>query len=71
MINIYNIAYPGQHFKIKISKGSIYHVIVPNTLKIMFDFEIEPTEKVRSVLNNVGRSLVKKKCLGLVQKRLM
>ena len=71
MINISNIAYPGQHFKIKISKGSIYHVIVPNTLKIMFDFETEPTEKVRSVLNNVGRSLVKKKCLGLVQKRLM
>ena len=71
MINISNIAYPGQHFKIKISKGSIYHVIVPNTLKIMFDSEIEPTDKVRSVLNNVGRSLVKKKCLGLVQKRLM
>ena len=70
-INTPNIAYPGQHFKIKIPKGSMDHVIVPNTLKITFDLEIESTDKPRSVANNAGRTLLKKKCLGLVQKRLM
>ena len=41
---------------------------MPNTLKIMFDFEIESTDKVRSVVNNVGRSLVKRKVLRLGSK---
>ena len=59
-INTTNIAYPGQHFKIKIHKGSIDHVIVPNILKITFDLEIESTGKAHSVVNNVGRTLVKK-----------
>ena len=58
-INTTNIAYPGQHL-IKIHKGSIDHVIVPNILKITFDLEIESTGKARSVVNNVGRTLVKK-----------
>ena len=63
MINTPNIAYPGQQFKIKISKGSIDHVIVPNTLKITFDLEIKSTDKARSVVNNVGRILIKKDSL--------
>ena len=58
-INTPNIAYPGQHFKIKIPKGSIDHAFVPNTLKTTFDLEIKSTEKARSVINN-GRTLVKK-----------
>ena len=62
-INTPNIAYPGQQFKIKISKGSIDHVIVPNTLKITFDLEIKSTDKARSVVNNVGRILIKKDSL--------
>ena len=70
-INTPNIAYPGQHFKVKTPKGSTDHVIAPNTLKITFDLEIKSTDKARSVVNNVGRALVEKKCLGLVQKRLM
>ena len=69
-VNTPNIAYPGQHFKIIISQGSSDHVIVPGTVKITFDLDIEPTDKARSVINNVGRTLVKKKCLSLVQKRL-
>ena len=50
-INTPNIAYPGQHFKIKIPKGSIDHVIVRNTFKITFDLDIESTDKASSVLN--------------------
>ena len=61
----------GQHFKIKIPKGSIDHVIVPNTLKITFDLDIESTDKALSIANNVGTTSVNKKCLDLVQKRLM
>ena len=37
------------------------HVIVPGTVKIMFNLDIELTHKARSVLNNVGRELMKKK----------
>ena len=55
-----NIAYPGQHFKIIIPQGSADHVIVPDTIKITFDLEIKSTDKARSVVNNVGRKLVKK-----------
>ena len=70
-VNTSNIAYPGQHFKIIIPQGSADHVIVPDTLEITFDLELTSTDKVLSVANNVGRTLVKKKCLGLVQKTLV
>ena len=50
-INTPNIAYPGQHFKIKIPKGSIDRVIVRNTFKITFDLDIESTDKASSVVN--------------------
>ena len=66
--NTPNIAYPGQH--IKILKGSRDHVILPDTIKITFNLEVESTDKARSVMNNVGRALVKKRSLYLVQKRL-
>ena len=60
MINTPNIAYPGQHFKVKILKGSVDHIIVPNTLKITFDLELTSTDKARSAVSNGGRTLVKK-----------
>ena len=59
-VNTPNIAYPGQHFKIIIPQGSADHVSVPDTIKITFDLEIKSTDKARSVVNNVGRKLVKK-----------
>ena len=59
-VNTPNIAYPGQQFKIIIPQGSADHVIVPDTIKITFDLEIKSTDKARSVVNNVGRKLVKK-----------
>ena len=54
-----NIAYPDQH----IPHGSRDHVIIPDTVKITFNLDIESTDKARSVANNVGRALVKKKVL--------
>ena len=69
-INTPNIAYQGQHVKIKIPKGSMDHVIVPNTLKITFDPKIKSTDKARSVVNNVGRTLLKKKVFRLGSKEI-
>ena len=43
------------------TQGSRDHVIVPDTIKIMFNLEIESTDKERSVVNNVDRTLVKTK----------
>ena len=62
-----NIAYPNQHIDIEILHGSRDHVIVPDTVKITFNLDIEPTDKTR-VVKNVGRALVKKKVLMLVSK---
>ena len=59
-VNMHNIAYPNQHLDIKIPHGSRDHVIVPDTVKITFNLDIESADKTRSVVNNVGRALVKK-----------
>ena len=67
--NLPNIAYPSQHTDIGIPHGSRNHVIVPDTTKITFNLDIESTDKARSVVNNVGRPLVKKRCWCLVQKK--
>ena len=66
--NTPNTAYPSQHIDIEIPRGSRDHVIVPDTIKITFNLEIESTDKTRSVVNNVGRALVKKKELILGSK---
>ena len=60
-INIPNIAYPKQHNDIEIPKSTRDHVIIPDTVKITFILDIESTDKARSVVNNVGRALLKKK----------
>ena len=62
-VNMPNIAYPSQHIDIEIPHGSRDHVIIPDTIKITFNLGIESTDKARSVVNNVGRALVKKKVL--------
>ena len=46
-VNIPNIAYPNQHIDIEISHGSRDHVIVPGTVKITFNLDIESTDKAR------------------------
>ena len=59
-INIPNMAYPNQHIDTKIPHGFSDHVIVPHTVKITFNFDIESTDKIRSTVKNVSRTLVKK-----------
>ena len=58
-VNMPNIAYPNNH--IDILHGSRDHVIVTGTVEIMFNVNIESTDKTRSIVNNVRRALVKKK----------
>ena len=55
--NMPNIAYPRQHIDTEIPHGSRDHVIIPDTLKIKFDFDLESKDKARSVVNNVERAL--------------
>ena len=52
------------------TQGSRDHVIVPDTIKIVFNLEIESTDKERSVVNNVDRTLVKTKELILGSKEI-
>ena len=58
-VNMPNIAYPNQHIDIEIPHGSRDHVIVPDTVKITFNLNIESTDKTRSIVNNADRTLVK------------
>ena len=62
-VNMRNIAYPNQHTDIEIPHGSRYHVIIPDTVKVTFNLGIKSIDETRSVVNNVGRALVKKKVL--------
>ena len=55
------IANPNQYIDIEIPHGSKDHVIIPDTVKITFNLDITSTGKARSVVNNVGRALVKKR----------
>ena len=68
--NAPNMAYPSQHINIEIPKGSRDHVIVPDTLKLTFNLEIQSTVKTRCIVNNVSRALIKKRSSYLVQQRL-
>ena len=67
-VNMPNIVYPNQHIDTEIPHGSRYYVIVPDTIKITFNLDTESTDKTRSIANNVGRVLVKKKVLMLGSK---
>ena len=43
---------------------------MPDTVKISFTLNIESTDKISSIVNNVGRALVKKKMLMLRSKEI-
>ena len=43
-------------------------MIVPDTVKVTFNHDIESTNKTLCVVNNVGRALVRKKVLILGSK---
>ena len=63
-----NIAYLSQHIVIEIPHGSRDDGIIPDTVKITFNLQVTSTDKALSVVNNVGRALVKKKVLMLGSK---
>ena len=69
-VNMPNIAYPDQHIDIEIPHGSRDHVIIPDTAKTTFNLDITSTEKARSVVNNVDRTLAKEKVLILGSKEI-
>ena len=60
-VNMPNVAYPNQHIDIEIPHGS-RDLIVSDTIKITFNLDFTSTDKALSVVNNVGRTLVKKRC---------
>ena len=64
------MAYPSQHIDIKIAHGPRDYAIVPNTVQITFNLDIESVDKTRNIVNNVGRALVKKKMLILGSKEI-
>ena len=66
--NMPNIAYPSQHTDMVIPRGSKDRVILPDTVKITLNLNFESTNKTRSVMNNVGWALVKKKVFMLGSK---
>ena len=67
-VNMPIIAYLNQHIDIEIPHGSRDHVIVPDTIKIMFNVDIESSDKARSIMHNVGRVLIEKKAFMLGSK---
>ena len=64
-VNISIIAYPSQHIATDIPHGSRDYAIIPDSVKITFNLDIKSTDKACSVVNNVGRAMVKKKVLML------
>ena len=67
-VNTPNMAYPNQHTDIVIPHGSRDQVIIPDTVKMTFNLDTKSTDKARSVVNNIGRALVKTKVLMLGSK---
>ena len=67
-VNMSKIAHPNQYIDSDIPHSSRYHVIIPVTVKITLNLDINSTDKAHSVVNNVGRALAKKKVLMLGSK---
>ena len=65
-LNMSNMAYQKQHIDTAIRHGSKYHVIVSENIKIKSNLDIELIDKTHSIVNNIGRALVRKKLLMLV-----
>ena len=64
-----DIAYPNQQTDMEIPHGSKDHVILPDTVKIPFDLDIESTDKARS-LWRMQQGTGKKKVLMLGLKEI-
>ena len=64
-MNIPNLAYSNQYINAEIPYGSKYHVFDQDIVQIIFDLDIESIDKAISIVNNVGRALMKKIVLML------
>ena len=62
-VNVLNAAHHNRHFGVKIPSGPHKHAIVPDSLRLRFNFDLESTDKTRSTVNNIGRAIVQKKTL--------
>ena len=62
MVNKPNLDYRNHYIYIEISHGWRDCVIVQDVVNIMFDVEIESTEKTGNIVKNVDITLMKKKC---------
>ena len=62
MVNIPNIAYPDQHVDTEVTHFLKDHAVAPDTVnKTAFILDLEPIDDKRhSIVNSVGRALVKK-----------
>ena len=60
-VNKYNMVYSKKHTDVEIPLGSRDHVIVLETVTITFNLNIEPKDKARRIVNNVGIPLVSEK----------
>ena len=69
-LNISNLGYPILHNNIEIPHGLIDHVIVPDSVKSTFIIDTESIYKTHSIVNNVGRALVKNKVLMFGSKEI-
>ena len=57
-LNILNLVHPNQHPDIEIPHGLRNHVIVPDTVKILHNLDIESTSKTRRISNKMRRIIV-------------
>ena len=54
-VHIPNLTYPNQDIDIEMPHGSRDHAIVPDTVKITFNLDIESIYKILSIVKDVGR----------------
>ena len=59
-LSIPNLSSQNEYINIEISHGLGDHVIASNSVKKMFNLNIESTGKIRSIVNNVNRVLMRK-----------
>ena len=64
------MTYPNQNIDIAIPHSSRDLIIVPGSVKIKINIDIDFTEKARTIAENVGRALVKKKVVMIGSKEI-
>ena len=68
MVNMPSMAYPNHHIDTEIPHSSRDYVILPNTVKVTFNLTLN--QQIKHVVNNVGRTLIKKNVLMIGSKEI-